>query len=104
MNGVSCDCLRFRIIPCCQTTDPPFRYFQDIDFEAEANVNHVRNEFDTTNNLRRKNLYRIVFCASLDFGYKLAERERRALPTCDEAKIRQSHPEESGLYMGFKEA
>ena len=86
-----CDRARFRIISCCQTSS--FSYFDSIDFENEVNVGHVRGGSETPN--------RIAF-RKLDFGFKLAEKERRQLPKCVEAKIRQCHPEESGLYMGIK--
>jgi hypothetical protein len=49
----------------------------------------------------RKALYKKVFRAS-DFGV-LEPGERRRLPNCAVAKVRQIYPSDTGYYMGFKE-
>ncbi len=53
------------------------------------------------NNKRRKRLYKRVFNA-MDFG-ELERGERRRLPHCVCAVIRQVYPDETGCYMEFKD-
>ena len=52
-------------------------------------------------NLLRKRLYKLLFHAT-DFGI-LEKKERRKLPNCAVAKIRQINPSPTGCYMRFKE-
>ena len=64
-------------------------------------VEGIDNERRRPNNEIRKYYYKKLFMA-LDFG-ALEKGERRRLPNCGVAKIRQLHPSEDGCYMGFKE-
>ena len=59
------------------------------------------NETFIINNEMRKFWYKKIFICQ-DFGV-LEKGERKRLPHCAVAKIRQIYPSESGLYMGFKE-
>ena len=77
--------------------------FYAIDFDnqlqlAESSIDEPRRK---PNNEMRKYFYKKVF-VSLDFGV-LEKGERKRLPNCAVAKIRQIYPSESGYYMGFKE-
>lgn len=64
-----------------------------MDWEKE--MQFPRNEDVRGNNLNRKHLYRECFYA-LDFGL-VEPGERRRLPYCVEAKVRQCFPEEMGF-------
>jgi len=97
-RGKVCNCLDFGLDMCCQDMAPPFSFFR-VDWEEE--MQFPRNEDVRGNNLNRKRLYRECFHA-LDFGL-VEPGERRRLPYCVEAKVRQCFPEENGLYMGYKE-
>lgn len=53
------------------------------------------------NNELRKYFYKKVFIA-LDFGV-LEKGERKKLPNCAVARIRQIFPSDTGYYMGFRQ-
>jgi hypothetical protein len=100
-----CDCDDFLFAVCLQ--DNNFVYFTTanhvIDFDEvlmKAGENIDSDERRSNKDLR-KALYKKVFRA-LDFG-ALEPGERRRLPNCAVAKVRQIYPSESGYYMGFKE-
>jgi hypothetical protein len=103
-HGV-CDCDDFCFAMCVQDND--FEYFKTANFviafdeillKAGQNVDSQERK---SNNELRKALYKKIFCA-LDFGV-LEPGERRRLPNCAVAKVRQIYPSETGYYMGFKE-
>lgn len=100
-----CDCDDFCFALCLQEND--YQLFKDsyytIDFDdqlilARESVDVMRRK---PNNELRKYFYKKVFVC-LDFGV-LEKGDRRRLPNCAVAKIRQIYPSETGLYMGFKE-
>ena len=100
-----CDCDDFLFAMCVQ--DNNFVYFKTanyiIDFEEVYRKawESVDIEERRENKDLRKALYKKVFRA-LDFG-ALEPGERRRLPNCAVAKVRQIYPSDSGYYMGFKE-
>jgi hypothetical protein len=96
-----CNCTSFAMIDCCQTDG--YSFFTDLDFESEHQLaaDTVNDILRLPSNLKRKRLYKLVFL-KCDFGI-LEPGERRRLPNCVVAKIRQMYPSNSGLYMGFKE-
>lgn len=96
MTQGECDCANFGI-PCC-LEEPVFRFFADINLEDE--FYRERTELCNPNHLNRKRLYRTIFRA-LEFGVLISER--RELPKCAVAKVRQLYPSKTGFYMGFKE-
>ena len=81
-----------------------FSFFQRIDFEEEylSAINSVDNHDRLPSNLLRKRLYKHIFHET-DIGL-LEKHERRKLPNCSVAKVRQIYPNTNGEYMGFKEA
>ena len=86
---------------CCRLDD--FVFFGSIDFVtliAEA-IDTVNDEGRIPNNILRKKLYRSLFLDT-NFGI-LEKKERRKLPNCGVAKVRQIFPSTSGNYMGYKE-
>jgi hypothetical protein len=100
-----CDCDDFCLASCLQENN--FQFFKDsvyvVDFEeemllAKESVDLGRRK---PNNELRKFLYKKIFVC-LDFGV-IEKGERKRLPNCAVAKIRQIYPSESGSYMGFKE-
>ena len=100
-----CDCDDFCFAMCVQ--DNNFEYFKTANYVIDFNevlmkaVENVDSEERRSNSDLRKSLYKKVFCA-LDFGI-LEPGERRRLPNCAVAKVRQIYPSETGYYMGFKE-
>lgn len=100
-----CDCDDFVFAECVQ--DNNYSYFKTanhvIDFDEllrKASEN-IDSEERRSNKDLRKALYKKVFRA-LDFGV-LEPGERRRLPNCAVAKVRQIYPSDTGYYMGFKE-
>ena len=100
-----CDCDDFCFAMCVQENN--FEYFKsanyviafdDLLIKAGQNID---SEDRRSNNELRKSLYKKIFCA-LDFGV-LEPGERRRLPNCAVAKVRQIYPSDTGYYMGFKE-
>jgi len=85
---------------------------RELSFEEEMQwaiiaVDNVVEE----NHVQRKRLCRTCFRILRNEGYfgqwtweDSQNKERRRLPKCIEAKIRQIFPEYSGLYMWFKES
>jgi hypothetical protein len=101
-----CDCADFGLIRYLQATN--YEHFtldwgeeDSLDNEHETAINNVNNDLSMPNNLQRKRLCRRMF-RSLDFG-PLEPYERRRLPVCAEARVRQIYPSSDGLYVGFKE-
>jgi hypothetical protein len=95
------DFLAFLFFIFCAHKERPECPIKFDDLYALA-VDGVDNERRRPNNEIRKYYYGKLFIA-LDFG-RLEKGERRRLPNCGIAKIRQLHPSESGFYMGFKES
>ena len=101
-----CDCDDFCFACCLQENN--FQFLKDcyysIDFDVQQNLaeTSVDVERRRPNNELRKYFYKKLF-VSLDFGV-LEVGERRRLPNCAVAKIRQLYPSETGYYMGFKES
>ena len=101
-----CDCEDFCLAQCFQDND--FEFLKNCAYPIRFDdlytlaVVGVDNERRRPNNEIRKYYYSKLFIA-LDFG-RLEKGERRRLPNCGVAKIRQLHPSESGFYMGFKES
>jgi hypothetical protein len=100
-----CDCENYGLAYCSQENNFSFylNSFYKIDFEeqhilAKASID---NKSRKPNNSLRKYFYKKIFIA-LDFGV-LERGERRRLPNCAVARVRQIYPSETGLYMGFKE-
>ena len=100
-----CDCEDFNFATCFQENNFEFLkncyYKVDFDEQLQLATDSVSNERRKPNNELRKFLYGKVFIA-LDFGV-LEVGERKKLPNCAVAKIRQIYPDETGTYMGFKE-
>ena len=99
-HGV-CNCGDFGMEVC--GIEDEFQFFVSLDFlneynEAFASVDSIDR---IPSNLLRKRLYKLLFHAT-DFGI-LEKKERRKLPNCAVAKIRQIYPSPTGYYMGFKE-
>lgn len=96
-----CDCHDFGMDTCGQEDD--FQFFETLKLGEE--IIEALNTVDCIDriksNLLRKRLYRMLFHAT-DFGI-LEKKERRKLPNCFVAKIRQIYPSTTGDYMGFKE-
>ena len=100
-----CDCDDFCFALCLQENNYQFLKdcFYTIDYDdqlhlAETSIDNPRRK---KNNEMRKVLYKQLFF-TLDFGV-LEKGERKKLPNCAVAKIRQMYPSETGYYMGFKE-
>ena len=89
--GVPCDCEDFCFASCFQEDN--FQFFKDcyysIDFDAQLTlaIEGVNNIHRRPNNEMRKYFYKNVFF-SIDFGV-VEKGERRRLPNCAVAKIRQ---------------
>ena len=96
-----CDCADFGMDVCCQTNE--FQFFPALSLEEEfLTAKENVNDLDRVPcNLLRKRLYKLLFYAC-DFGI-LEKNERRKLPNCFVARIRQTYPSLTGLYMGFRE-
>lgn len=101
----TCDCEDFGLAFCLQENNFEFlvncAYPLRFDELYLLAVEGIDNLHRRPNNEIRKYYYKKLFIA-LDFG-ALEKGERRRLPNCGVAKIRQLHPSESGYYMGFKE-
>lgn len=97
----NCDCSDFGMELCGQTDD--FLFFAALNFNEEyiEATDTVNSEDRITSNLLRKRLYKMLFHAT-DFGI-LEKNERRKLPNCAVARIRQIYPSITGDYMGYKE-
>ena len=97
----ACDCSDFGMIVCGKEDD--FIFFTSIDFTGEMNAAIESTDFPDRlpSNLLRKRLYKLLFHAT-DYGI-LEKNERRRLPNCAVARIRQTYPSLTGHYMGFKE-
>jgi hypothetical protein len=96
-----CNCNEFGldcILQSWDNEDAPMD-FTAIYEGAEATVD---SEVRRPNNANRKALYRTAF-SKLDFN-DYEEGQRRRLPHCLVARIRQIYPSGSGSYMGFLEA
>jgi hypothetical protein len=100
-----CDCDDFLIARCLQENN--FQLLKDcfypVDFDkqmslAESSIDQPRRK---PNKDLRKFLHKKVFVA-LDFS-ALEKGERRKLPNCAVAKVRQIYPSDIGSYMGFKQ-
>lgn len=101
----TCDCEDFSLAFCLQENNFEFLVncaypirFDELYLLAVEGIDNLHRR---PNNEIRKYYYKKLFIA-LDFG-ALEKGERRKLPNCGVAKIRQLHPSESGYYMGFKE-
>lgn len=100
MVGI-CDCNHFGMGVCGQSDN--FQIFPTLNFleELEVAKDTIHSPLRIESNLLRKRLYKLLFHAT-DFGI-LEPNERRKLPNCAVAKIRQIYPSSTGDYMGFKE-
>ena len=100
MHGI-CDCRDFGMNMCAKEDE--FQFFATIDYvnEIMEATNSIESPDRIASNLLRKRLYKMLFHAT-DYGI-LEKKERRKLPNCAVAKIRQIYPSLSGDYMGFKE-
>ena len=96
-----CDCPDYGMEVCCLTDE--FQFFSDLNFAEETVLaTNTADHIDRIpSNILRKRLYKLLFHAT-DFGI-LEKRERRKLPNCAVAKIRQIYPSMTGDYMGYKE-
>lgn len=95
-----CDCCDYGMEVCGRTDD--FQFFSTLNLveeysEALATIDSLGR---IPANLLRKRLNKLLFYAT-DFGI-LEKNERRKLPNCAVAKIRQIYPSMTGDYMGFK--
>jgi hypothetical protein len=100
-----CDCVEgFGLSVCMRESDPPYMFCADVvDLGEDALKIAVEEckEYDRRpNNEMRKQLYRLIF-HSLDF-HAVEKGERRQLPNCALARVRQLYPSHTGHYMGFK--
>ena len=100
ING-ECDCYDYGMIECCKENN--FSFFQHTDFDNEylLAMSSLDEPDRLSSNLLRKRLYKQIFHET-DIGI-LEKHERRKLPNCAVAKVRQIYPNENGKYMGFKE-
>ena len=109
---LECDCAHHALPECCLDSQPPFNFFINhydeslrVDFDGEFDLAWTafteNNPLRPPNNRQRHRLYKSIFLA-LDFG-ELLPGERRKLPNCVCAKVRQLYPDESGFYMEFKD-
>ena len=99
-----CNCRQFGLPCCAQENDFLFFAQRQLNFveEHQQSVNTAHDPLRKPNNRMRKKLYKRSFYA-LNFG--VHERgERRRLPKCVEARVRQIYPSTSGIYMGFQVA
>jgi hypothetical protein len=98
----ACDCTDFGMDVCGQTDDFQFfeAHFNFSDEHAEATLSADSEDRIHSNKLRKR-MYKILFHAT-DFGI-LEKNERRKLPNCAVARIRQIYPSITGDYMGFRE-
>lgn len=100
-----CDCDDFNFAQCLQEGDYQFfkNCYYTIDFAAQYDLakNSIMQPRRKLNNELRKYFYKKVFIA-LDFGV-LEKGERKKLPNCAVARIRQIFPSDTGYYMGFKQ-
>lgn len=96
-----CDCCDFGMEVCGRTDE--FDFFSALNFveEYDKALLTVDSIDRIPANLLRKRLYKLLFHAT-DFGI-LEKNERRKLPNCAVARIRQIYPSMTGDYMGFKE-
>ena len=96
-----CDCLDFGMEVCGRTDE--FDFFAVLNLVEEYNqaVVTVDSIDRIPANLLRKRLYKMLLHAT-DFGI-FEKNERRKLPNCAVARIRQIYPSITGDYMGFKE-
>lgn len=80
-----------------------FNFFESLNFIGEhEEATITADSVDRiSSNLLRKWLYKLLFHAT-DFGI-LEKKERRKLPNCAVARIRQIYPSNTGDYMGFRE-
>lgn len=97
----ACDCSEYGMIECCQLNN--FSYFHKLEFDKEYDMalESVLDEDRVEANKLRKRLYKMIFHET-DIGI-LEKHERRKLPNCAVARVRQIYPCTEGLYMGFKE-
>ena len=101
-----CDCEDFCFAMCFQENN--FQFFKDcfysIDFDEQFTlaVEGIDNLHRRPNNEMRKYYYKKIFF-SIDFGV-VEKGERRRLPNCAVARVRQIFPSDTGFYMGFKES
>ena len=97
-----CDCLEFGMEVCGQTDE--FQFFSELDFvDRHIKALETADSLDrVSSNLIKKSIYISLFDA-IDFGI-LEKKERRKLPNCVVARIRQIYPSKTGDYMGFKES
>ena len=97
----ACDCSDFGMVCCGQIDD--FQFFASMNLMEELDdaSKTINSPLRIASNLLRKRLYKLLYHA-IDFGI-LEKNERRKLPNCVVAKIRQIYPSSSGDYMGFKE-
>ena len=100
-----CDCYDFNFARCLQETNylllKETVYTIDFDEQLLLAKDGVDNLRRTPNNEMRKFYYKKLFVC-LDFG-ALDKGERKRLPNCAAAKVRQIFPSNTGFYMGFKE-
>ena len=89
------------MIECCQLNN--FSYFHNLKFDEEYQLamDSIQDEDRLGANKLKKRLYRLMFHVT-DIGI-LEPGERRKLPNCAVARVRQIYPSDTGLYMGFKE-
>ena len=101
-----CDCEDFCFAMCFQENN--FQFFKDcfysIDFDEQLTLaaEGIDNLHRRPNNEMRKYYYKKIFF-SIDFGV-VEKGERRRLPNCAVARVRQIFPSDTGFYMGFKES
>lgn len=96
-----CDCCDFGMEVCGRTDEFVFFSASNLVEEYNQAVVTVDSIDRIPANLLRKRLYKMLFHAT-DFGI-LEKNERRKLPNCAVARIRQIYPSTTGDYMGFKE-
>ena len=100
MYGV-CDCNDYGMDVCGCTDE--FYFFSALNLvgEYEEALLTIDSADRIPANKLRKRLYIKLFHAT-DFGI-LEKKERRKLPNCAVARVRQIYPSKTGDYMGFRE-
>jgi hypothetical protein len=96
-----CDCADYGMVQCCRENNFSFFHRLNFDEEYQLSLNSVMDMDRLPSNLLRKRLYKHLFHET-DIGL-LEKHERRKLPNCAVARVRQIYPNTEGQYMGYRE-
>jgi hypothetical protein len=96
-----CDCNDFGMIGCAQTDDFQFYPMMRLSEEYDLSSNSADSVDRLTSATLRRRLYQLLLHAS-DLGI-VGEDERRTIPNCVVAGIRQIYPSATGGYTDYVE-